>query len=81
MAYYINAFVKHNNNVKHINNGSKKSINSPFFKNIFYLYEFPNSIADYTTSVCSFLQQGIQSSCLSLTNLYQILTDRIALRI
>lgn len=37
MAYYINAFVKHNNNVKHINNGSKKSINSPFFKNIFYL--------------------------------------------
>lgn len=37
MAYYINAFVKHNNNVKHINNGSKKSINSPFFKNFFYL--------------------------------------------
>lgn len=37
MAYYINAFVKHNNNVKHINNGSRKSINSPFFKNIFYL--------------------------------------------
>lgn len=31
MAYYINAFVKHNNNVKHINNGSKKSIYSPFF--------------------------------------------------
>lgn len=31
MAYYINAFVKQNNNVKHINNGSKKSIYSPFF--------------------------------------------------
>lgn len=30
MAYYINAFVKQNNNVKHINNGSKKSIYSPF---------------------------------------------------
>lgn len=31
MAYYINAFVKQNNNVKHIKNGSKKSIYSPFF--------------------------------------------------
>lgn len=31
MAYYINAFVKQNNNVKNINNGSKKSIYSPFF--------------------------------------------------
>lgn len=37
MVYYINVFVKYNNNVKYINNGLKKSINSLFFKNIFYL--------------------------------------------
>lgn len=31
MVYYINVFVKQNNNVKYINNGLKKSIYSLFF--------------------------------------------------
>lgn len=31
MVYYINVFVKYNNNVKYINNGLKKSIYSLFF--------------------------------------------------